>query len=331
MLKFLNVIEQTKIAINKTTNLDVLEFLKVKCLGRNGHFTQKIKTLRNLPPELRSKKYKIINKAKKEIEELIFQKRNVLQLMSIDKEIVDSVLDISLPGRKPSIAGLHPITHTMNRVILFFKNIGFSVVYGPEIENSYYNFDALNIPDNHPARNEQDTFWIDTTYLLRTQTSGMQIRVMQEINDPPIMVISPGRVYRKDYDKYHTPMFHQIEGLVVDKNISFSNLKYIMSNFLYDFFTSIKNSIKIRFRPSYFPFTAPSAEIDILLKNYDWLEILGCGMVHPHVLNNVNIDPKIFSGFAFGIGIERLAMLYYDITDLRLFFENDLRFLKQFK
>lgn len=230
--------------------------------------------------------------------------------MSIDKKILDDTLDISLPGRKPPITGLHPITHTMDRVILFFKNMGFSVVYGPEIEDSYHNFDALNIPDNHPARNEQDTFWIDTIYLLRTQTSGIQIRAMKA-NNPPIRIVSPGRVYRKDYDKYHTPMFHQIEGLVVDRDISFSNLKYIMYNFLHNFFARIKNSIKIRFRPSYFLFTEPSAEIDILLENYDWLEILGCGMVHPNVLNNVSIDPEIFSGFAFGIGIERLAMLYY--------------------
>ena len=223
--------------------------------------------------------------------------------------------------------GLHPVTRTIERIETFFGELGFSVESGPEIEDDYHNFDALNIPAHHPARADHDTFWFDAKRLLRTQTSGVQIRTMKD-KQPPIRIIAPGRVYRNDYDQTHTPMFHQTEGLIVDTDISFTNLKGTLHDFLNHFF---EEEVQVRFRPSYFPFTEPSAEVDVMGKNGKWLEVLGCGMVHPNVLRNVGIDPDIYSGFAFGMGMERLTMLRYGVSDLRAFFENDLRFLKQFK
>ena len=236
-------------------------------------------------------------------------------------------VDVSLPGRKVEIGGLHPVTITIERVTKFFSELGFSVESGPEIESDYYNFDALNIPKHHPARADHDTFWFNPELLLRTQTSGVQIRTMEK-KQPPIRIMAPGRVYRNDYDQTHTPMFHQIELLYVDKNANFTELKGLLHDFLRAFF---EEDLQVRFRPSYFPFTEPSAEVDVMGKNGKWLEVLGCGMVHPNVLRNVGIDPNEYSGFAVGMGVERLTMLRYNVTDLRAFFENDLRFLKQFK
>jgi len=236
-------------------------------------------------------------------------------------------IDVSLPGSKTETGGLHPVTITINRVTKFFSELGFSVETGPEIESDYYNFDALNIPKHHPARADHDTFWFNPELLLRTQTSGVQIRTMEKMQ-PPIRIMAPGRVYRNDYDQTHTPMFHQIELLYVDKKANFTELKGLLHDFLRAFF---EEDLQVRFRPSYFPFTEPSAEVDVMGKNGKWLEVLGCGMVHPNVLRNVGIDPNEYSGFAVGMGVERLTMLRYNVTDLRSFFENDLRFLKQFK
>ena len=236
-------------------------------------------------------------------------------------------IDVSLPGRKTETGGLHPVTITINRVTKFFSELGFSVETGPEIESDYYNFDALNIPKHHPARADHDTFWFNPELLLRTQTSGVQIRTMEKMQ-PPIRIMAPGRVYRNDYDQTHTPMFHQIELLYVDKKANFTELKGLLHDFLRAFF---EEDLQVRFRPSFFPFTEPSAEVDIMRQNGKWLEVLGCGMVHPSVLRNVGIDPEEYSGFAVGMGVERLTLLRYNVTDLRSFFENDLRFLKQFK
>ncbi|PLK58722.1 phenylalanine--tRNA ligase subunit alpha, partial [Candidatus Palibaumannia cicadellinicola] len=269
----------------------------------------------------------MINQAKKEIEQALAERKNTLKLVAIQVQLTTETIDVSLPGRRINNGGLHPISHTIFRIESFFKQLGFSVESGPEIEDSYYNFDALNIPINHPSRSDHDTFWINSTYLLRTQTSSIQIRAMQAY-EPPIRLIASGRVYRNDYDQTHTPMFHQMEGLIIDKDINFSHLKSTIHQFLQHFFDE---DVKVRFRPSYFPFTEPAAEVDIMDNNDNWLEVLGCGIVHPKILHNVGINSDYYSGFAFGIGIERMAMLRYSITDLRLFFENDLRFLKQFK
>ncbi len=271
----------------------------------------------------------IINRVEHDIiaQEALNIRKQTKESSALNVHLAEETIDISLPGRTMENGGFHPVTRTIDRIETFFSELGFSVESGPEIEDAYYNFDALNIPGHHPARADHDTFWFDATRLLRTQTSGVQIRIMEK-QKPPIRIISPGRVYRNDYDQTHTPMFQQMEGFIVDKNISFSNLKWTLHDFLHNFF---EEELKIRFRPSYFPFTEPSAEVDVMNKNGKWLEVLGCGMVHPSVLRNVNIDPEVYSGFAFGMGIERLTMLRYRVTDLRAFFENDLRFLKQFK
>jgi phenylalanyl-tRNA synthetase alpha chain len=250
----------------------------------------------------------------------------LLQTQELNQKLAGETIDVTLPGRGQSRGGLHPVTRTINRIESFFNELGFSVKTGPEVEDGFHNFDALNIPANHPARADHDTFYFNPDVMLRTQTSGVQIRTM-EVEEPPLRIISPGRVYRNDYDQTHTPMFHQVEGLMVDKNVSFAELKGILHDFLNNFF---EQDLQVRFRPSYFPFTEPSAEVDVMGKNGKWLEVLGCGMVHPNVLKAVNIDPEIYTGFAFGMGVERLTMLRYEVNDLRAFFENDLRFLKQF-
>ena len=254
-------------------------------------------------------------------------KKELLEQAALNAQLSQEKIDVSLPGRKTELGGLHPVSITIERVVKFFANLGFTVEVGPEVESDYYNFDALNIPAHHPARADHDTFWFDAQRLLRTQTSGVQIRTMEKMR-PPIRIMAPGRVYRNDYDQTHTPMFHQIELLYVDKHANFTELKGLLHDFLRAFF---EEDLQVRFRPSYFPFTEPSAEVDVMGKNGKWLEVLGCGMVHPNVLRNVGIDPNEYSGFAVGMGVERLTMLRYNVTDLRSFFENDLRFLKQFK
>ncbi|BGI51169.1 MAG: phenylalanine--tRNA ligase subunit alpha [Arsenophonus endosymbiont of Ceratovacuna japonica] len=326
MTHLMELIKQAKIAIEKTQDIDALNLIRIKFLGKKGCLTLHTLMLRNLMIKNKSKIEIIINQAKLEVQNLLNIRKEQLENILFNNKLEREKIDISLPGRQSENGSFHPITNTINRIEEFFNKLSFSIIYGPEIEDDYHNFDALNIPINHPARTTNDTFWFDTNRLLRTQTSSVQIRTMKN-KKPPIRMITPGRVYRHDYDQTHTPMFHQTEGLVVDKNINFATLKGTLHNFLNYFF---EQKTLIRFRPSYFPFTEPSAEVDVMNKDGKWLEILGCGMIHPNVLFNVNIDPNLYSGFAFGIGIERLTMLYYGVIDLRNFFENDIRFLKQF-
>lgn len=325
-----NIINQAKKDIIHTKSVHELQLIYTKFLGKKGYISQQIKILNNLSSQERPQFGKSINCAKKCIHTLFVKQKNTLRLKKIEKNLIQqNILDSTLPGRMSKIGTLHPITNTIERIKKFFYTLGFSSINGPEIENDYFNFDALNIPKNHPTRNEQDTFWFDKHHLLRTHTSGMQIRAMINCKKIPIRIISCGRVYRKDHDKNHTPMFHQMEGFIVDTAINFSALKNILYNFLHYFFGE---NIILRFRPSYFPFTEPSAEIDIQMQqSTHWLEILGCGIIHPKVLDNVNINSKKFSGLAFGIGIERLTMLLHHINDIRILFENDLKFLNQFK
>lgn len=327
MPHLIELVAQAKAAIEKAQDVAALDSVRVEFLGKKGHITLQMSTLRDLPAEERPAAGAVINQAKQQVQNSLNIRKEQLENMILNARLAAEKIDISLPGRQIEHGSLHPVTRTIDRIEEFFAELGFSVVSGPEIEDDYHNFDALNIPAHHPARASHDTFWFDTTRLLRTQTSGVQIRTMKG-KQPPIRIIAPGRVYRNDYDQTHTPMFHQTEGLIVDKNISFTNLKGTLHDFLNHFF---EEKTCVRFRPSYFPFTEPSAEVDVMDKNGKWLEVLGCGMVHPNVLRNVGIDPDLYSGFAFGMGMERLTMLRYGVTDLRAFFENDLRFLKQFR
>ncbi|MEH0832770.1 phenylalanine--tRNA ligase subunit alpha [Pectobacterium cacticida] len=321
------LVAKARTAIEEAQNVAALENVRVEYLGKKGHLTLQMTSLRELPAEERPAAGAVINQAKQDVQDALNARKYKLESAELNARLAQETIDVTLPGRTAENGGLHPVTRTIDRIETFFGELGFSVATGPEIEDDYHNFDALNIPDHHPARADHDTFWFDATRLLRTQTSGVQIRTMEK-QRPPIRIIAPGRVYRNDYDQTHTPMFHQMEGLIVDKGISFTNLKGTLHDFLRNFF---EEDLQVRFRPSYFPFTEPSAEVDVMGKNGKWLEVLGCGMVHPNVLRNVGIDPEVYSGFAFGMGMERLTMLRYGVTDLRAFFENDLRFLKQFK
>ncbi|NHB91282.1 phenylalanine--tRNA ligase subunit alpha [Photorhabdus cinerea] len=321
------LVAKAKAAVEDAQDVAALDLVRVEYLGKKGHLTLQMSSLRDLPAEERPAAGAVINQAKQAVQEALNARKEKLETDVLNSRLSAEKIDVSLPGRRMENGGLHPVNRTIERIETFFGELGFSVESGPEIEDDYYNFDALNIPAHHPARADHDTFWFDAKRLLRTQTSGVQVRTMHN-QQPPIRVIAPGRVYRNDYDQTHTPMFHQVEGLVIDRGISFTNLKGTLHDFLTNFF---EEDLQIRFRPSYFPFTEPSAEVDVMGKNGKWLEVLGCGMVHPNVLNNVGLDPEIYSGFAFGMGVERLTMLRYGVTDLRAFFENDLRFLKQFK
>ena len=323
------ITEQARAALDELHNkgLDALEAFRVEYFGKKGHFTQLMQGLRDVAAEERPAIGAKINEAKQAVLDILNAKKEEFEQAALNAQLEKEKVDVSLPGRKVEIGGLHPVTITIERVTKLFSELGFSVESGPEIESDYYNFDALNIPKHHPARADHDTFWFNPELLLRTQTSGVQIRTMEK-KQPPIRIMAPGRVYRNDYDQTHTPMFHQIELLYVDKNANFTELKGLLHDFLRAFF---EEDLQVRFRPSYFPFTEPSAEVDVMGKNGKWLEVLGCGMVHPNVLRNVGIDPNEYSGFAVGMGVERLTMLRYNVTDLRAFFENDLRFLKQFK
>ena len=303
-----------------------LEQVKAKYLGKEVSLTALLKGLGKLSVEERPAAGARINQVKQGIEAALQQRRDALQQNKLEQKLAEEALDVTLPGRGLDTGGLHPVTRTLERIEQLFHSLGFAVASGPEIERDFYNFTALNIPENHPARAMHDTFYIDPQHVLRTHTSPVQVRYM-EANQPPLKIISSGRVYRVDSDATHSPMFHQVEGLWVDEEISFANLKGVVQDFLQRFFE--RDDLQVRFRPSFFPFTEPSAEMDMSW-NGGWLEIGGCGMVHPNVLKHVNIDSEKYLGFAFGLGVERLAMLRYGVNDLRLFYESDLRFLKQF-
>jgi len=304
-----------------------LEGAKARYLGKSGAITELRKTLGKLPPEERPAMGARFNEAKDAIEEALRARREAIQSGKLEARLKEEALDVTLPGRGAGVGSLHPVTRTLERMESLFHSLGFEVADGPEIETDYYNFTALNQPENHPARSMHDTFYLeDGRNLLRTHTSPIQIRYM-ESHRPPIKIIAPGRVYRVDSDATHSPMFHQVEGLWIDEHITFADLKGVLADFLKRFFE--REDLKVRFRPSFFPFTEPSAEVDMSFGER-WLEIGGCGMVHPSVLKNVDIDSETYQGFAFGMGLDRLTMLRYGVNDLRLFFENDLRFLKQF-
>lgn len=303
-----------------------LEQVKARYLGKEGSLTVVLKGLGKLPAQERPAAGARINQIKQDIEAALQQRRDALQQNKLAQKLAAESLDVTLPGRGFGTGGLHPVTRTLERIEQLFHSLGFAAASGPEIESDFYNFTALNIPENHPARAMHDTFYIDAQHVLRTHTSPVQVRHM-ETHRPPLKIISSGPVYRVDSDATHSPMFHQVEGLWVDEDISFANLKGVVQDFLQRFFE--QDDLQVRFRPSFFPFTEPSAEMDMSWKG-GWLEIGGCGMVHPNVLKHVNIDSEKYLGFAFGLGVERLAMLRYGVNDLRLFYESDLRFLKQF-
>ncbi|MBM2829654.1 MAG: phenylalanyl-tRNA synthetase, alpha chain [Gammaproteobacteria bacterium] len=319
------LLKQAKTAIEAAGDFIALDQVRIDYLGKKGQLTQRLKQLGKLPAAERPKAGEAINNAKRTVEEAIEKQHLILENARIETRLAQDKIDVTLPGRSQRSGGLHPITLTLQKIEDLFTQIGFEIVEGPEVEDDYHNFEALNIPEHHPARAMHDTFYFNEHTLLRTHTSSVQIRVMQQ-RKPPLRFIAPGRVYRCDSDMTHTPMFHQVEGLMVDEQVNFAQLKGLLRGFLERFFD---RELKIRFRPSYFPFTEPSAEVDIMGEN-GWLEVLGCGMVHPKVLENVGIDSKKYTGLAFGMGVERLAMLQYGIDDLRVFFENDLRFLEQF-
>jgi len=304
----------------------------VDYLGKKGHLTQLLKGLGKLDPDERPAAGQRINEAKERVQEAINTRRENLEAAALDQQLAAESVDVTLPGRGREAGGLHPVTRTLRRIEEIFGGAGYRVEEGPEIEDDHHNFEALNIPPHHPARAMHDTFYFDPGTVLRTHTSPVQIRTMEN-DEPPFRMICPGRVYRCDSDLTHTPMFHQVEGLLVDRRASFADLKSTIEAFLRAFF---ERDLAVRFRPSYFPFTEPSAEVDIEWGreadgSTKWLEVMGCGVVHPRVFENCGVDPEQWSGFAFGLGVERLAMLRYGVQDLRLFFENDLRFLRQFR
>ncbi len=317
-----------------------LEQAKARYLGKEGRLTELLKGLGQLSAEERPAAGARINQVKQAIESALQQRREALQKNLLQQKLVAEALDVTLPGRGRGVGGLHPVTRTLERIESLFHSIGYAVAQGPEIESDFYNFTALNIPQNHPARAMHDTFYVDEQHVLRTHTSPIQIRYMQAHQEkhrhlecmPDIRIIAPGRVYRVDSDATHSPMFHQVEGLWIGERVSFADLKGVIADFLKCYFET--DEMKVRFRPSFFPFTEPSAEIDLAFtsgpRRGKWLEVAGCGMVHPNVLKHVGIDSEKYIGFAFGFGVERLAMLRYGVNDLRLFFENDLQFLKQF-
>jgi len=324
-------------AVAAADDLRQLDEVRVEYLGKKGVITQQLKALGKLEAAERPAAGKIINVVKESILACVEQRRTQLRTLQLDTRLASDRVDVTLPGRGQGHGSLHPVTRTLERIEAFFTGVGFSVEEGPEIEAEHYNFEALNIPAWHPARAMHDTFYFPDGSLLRTHTSPVQIRVMED-REPPLRIIAPGRVYRCDSDLTHTPMFHQVEGLMIGENVSFAELKGILYDFARSFFES---DLALRFRPSYFPFTEPSAEVDVecvmcggdgcrVCGHSGWLEVLGCGMVHPKVLENVGIDNEQYTGFAFGMGVERFAMLRYGVNDLRLFFENDIRFLEQF-
>ncbi len=320
------------------TALRELDEVRVKYLGKKGSISTLLKSLGKLSAEERPKAGAVINEARQQVQAAIEARKAALENAALAEQLASETIDVTLPGRGEKVGGLHPVTRIRRRIEDFFIGLGYAIAEGPEVEDDFHNFEALNIPDHHPARAMHDTFYFDANHLLRTHTSPVQVRVM-EAGKPPFRIIAPGRVYRSDSDITHTPMFHQVEGLLVDKGVTFADLRGTVAAFLRYIFEV--EDLAVRFRPSYFPFTEPSAEVDIgctqcqgkgcrVCKQTGWLEIMGCGMVHPEVLKHGGVDATEYSGFAFGMGIERLAMLRYGVNDLRLFFENDERFLTQF-
>mgnify|MGYP001476600758 CR=1 FL=1 len=336
----MNVENTLKTALKEISDANdskTLDEVRVRFLGKKGELTALLKSLGQMDASERPKAGEVINQAKIQIQEAIEEHKHELDALNLSRELETSAVDITLPGRSNTVGGLHPVTQVLNRIEELFIGSGYEVVVGPEIEDEYHNFEALNIPAHHPARAMHDTFYFGDGSLLRTHTSPSQVHTMEK-EAPPIRVICPGRVYRRDSDLTHSPMFHQVEGLVIDEGISFADLKGTLTDFLRKFF---EKDLEVRFRPSYFPFTEPSAEVDVqcvhcsgkgcrVCSHTGWLEVLGSGLVHPNVLENSNIDSQKYSGFAFGFGADRLAMLLYEVNDLRLFFESDLRFLRQF-
>ncbi len=332
------LLETALAAVAGAADVAALEQIRVGYLGKKGALTEQLKQLGGLPAEQRPQAGQQVNQAKERLQAALDERMRLLDERRRAQQLSQESLDVTLPGRGLGVGGPHPITRTLRRLEELFLRMGFQIAEGPEIEDDFHNFEALNIPPDHPARAMHDTFYFDNGLLLRTHTSPVQIRHMRT-HTPPLRIIAPGRVYRRDSDVTHTPMFHQIEGLMVDENVSFADLKGVLGDFLGQFF---ERALKLRFRPSYFPFTEPSAEVDIecvmcggsgcrVCKHSGWLEVLGCGMVHPEVFRHVGIDGERYTGFAFGLGVERLTMLRYGVNDLRLFYENDLRFLQQFK
>lgn len=329
--------ERALAAVQNAKETQELDDLRVRFLGKKGEITAQLKGLGALSAEERPAAGAKINEVKAAVADAIALRKSELEEAALSQRLAEEKVDVTQPGRRQGKGGLHPVTQTLRRMESFFTAIGYDVAVGPEIEDDYHNFEALNIPSHHPARAMHDTFYFDATTLLRTHTSPVQVRTM-EAGEPPFRVICPGRVYRCDSDLTHTPMFHQMEGLMIDTDVSFADLKGTVEEFLRVFF---EKELAVRFRPSYFPFTEPSAEVDIecvmcrgdgcrVCSQTGWLEVMGCGMVHPNVLAASNIDSTTYKGFAFGMGVERLAMLRYGVNDLRLFFENDLKFLRQF-
>lgn len=331
------LINHAKESVRQAADLAEIEQLRVKFLGKKGQLTELLKGVSQISSQERPKFGKAVNIAKHDLQELLVLQESQLRTKALQEKLAAEKVDVTLAGKCEELGTYHPVTRVRDRLVQLFASMGFSVAEGPEIEDEHHNFDALNFTEHHPAKESVDTFYFPNGLLLRTHTSSVQIRMMEK-QKPPMRLIFPGRVYRRDSDQTHTPMFHQLEGLVVDKQCTFADLKGLLQEFLNAFF---ETELTLRFRPSYFPFTEPSAEVDIqrTIRNKedgqassqtDWLEVLGCGMVHPNVLRNVNVDPDEYSGFAFGVGMDRLAMLRYGIPDLRLLFENDVRFLRQF-
>lgn len=333
-----NLVAEAEAAIAAAEDLTALDQVRVAALGKKGSLTAILKTLGGMEPEQRKETGAAVNRAKQGLQQKIEEKKGTLELQQLNEQLAQETIDVTLPGRRGHEGSIHPVTRTLERIEELFRRVGFDVAEGPEVEDDYHNFEALNIPAHHPARAMHDTFYFPDGRVLRTHTSPVQVRVM-ESEAPPLRIIAPGRVYRCDSDLTHTPMFHQVEGLIVDESVSFADLKGLLHDFLRSFFE--QEDLQLRFRPSYFPFTEPSAEVDIecvmcggegcrVCSHTGWLEVLGCGMVHPEVFRHSKVDTEKYTGLAFGLGVERLAMLRYGINDLRLFFENDLRFLKSF-
>ncbi len=320
------LLQEAEAAVSAAGDIAALDAVRVQFLGKKGVFTAQLREVGKLPPAEIRAAGKAINDAKSALATAIDARRAALEEQRVAAQLAAEALDITLPGRGEPPGRLHPVTRTLRRMLAILGHAGFEVHTGPEVEDDFHNFTALNIPEDHPARAMHDTFYLQSGLLLRTHTSPVQIRALRE-HGAPIRLIAPGRVYRRDSDVTHTPMFTQVEGLAIDRQISFANLKSLLYEFVSKFF---ERDVQLRFRPSYFPFTEPSAEVDILSESGRWIEILGCGMVHPNVLRNAGVDPAIYTGYAFGMGVERLTMLRYGVEDLRSFFENDLRFLEQF-